>query len=111
MGFPLGHTLLLACLQDLLAINAFCCIGFIEHDGDNFFQTLHGYKLDWGLQCHQGLMAFILFQGHMCVRNVNCKLRTLDYCSLYFKRGMVPTCIDKIMYNIICVTLVYIQGR
>ena len=58
-----------------------------------------------------GLMTLTLFQGHRCVRNMNCKSRVLDFCPLYFKRYMVATNIKKIMHNMICVTLVCIQGK
>ena len=27
-----------------------------------------------------GLITLILFQGHRCVRNTNCKLHVLDFC-------------------------------
>ena len=46
------------------------------------------------------LMTLTLFQGHRCVRNINCKLRVLDFCPL-FKCCMVATYIKKIM-NSVC---------
>ena len=46
-----------------------------------------------------GFMTFTLFQGHRCVRNINCGFWFLS------------SFIRKIMHNMICVTLVCIQWR
>ena len=45
-----------------------------------------------------GLMT--LFQGHMFIRNINCKLHVLDFCPLQFQRRVVATYMKKIMYSI-----------
>ena len=53
-------------------------------------------------------MIFTLFQGHTCIRNINCKLHGLDSRPLYFKSCMVATYIKKIMHvNMISITGVY----
>ena len=52
------------------------------------------------------LMTLTLFQGHRCVRNINCKLGVLDFCPLVWC-CMVATHIKKIMHNMICMTDVY----
>ena len=54
-----------------------------------------------------GLITLTLFQGHVCVRNINCKLLVLDSSPPWFTRCMVVTYIQKIMHDMICVTLVY----
>ena len=60
-----------------------------------------------------GLMTLTLFQGHRCVRNINCKLRFFYSCSLYcwLKCCMFATYIKKIMHNMTYVTLMCIQER
>ena len=58
-----------------------------------------------------GLLTLTLFQGHRCIRNMNCKLHVFDSCPLHFKCCRVATYIRKIMHNLTCVMLVYIQGR
>ena len=40
-------------------------------------------------------MTLTLFQGHRCVKNINCKLHVFDLCPLYFKRCMVAIYIHK----------------
>ena len=60
-----------------------------------------------------GLMTLTLFQGHRCVRNINCKLcfvdSCVDSCRLYL--NVVATCIKKIMHNMKCVTGVCVCSR
>ena len=58
-----------------------------------------------------GFMTLTLFQGHRCVRNINCKLLVLDSCPLQFKHCMVATYIRKNMHDMICVTLVLYSGE
>ena len=54
----------------------------------------------------EGLMTLALFQGHRCVRNINSKLHVWDSCPVYLKHYMAATvCIQKIMHNMICVTM------
>ena len=49
-----------------------------------------------------GLMTLTLFQGHRCVRNINCKPRVLDCCLLQFKHCIVTTHIKKIVHKYLC---------
>ena len=57
-----------------------------------------------------GLMILTLFQGHRCVRNVNCKLCVLIFviCALNVVRWLHS--LEKNVQNMICLTLVCIQG-
>ena len=48
-----------------------------------FFQNLHGYNHAWGLPMQIRLMTLTLFEGHRCVRIINCNKKIfLDSCSL-----------------------------
>ena len=55
---------------------------FLNTMRDFFSSDLLDSNLAWGLHYHPGLVALTLFQGHRCVRNINCKLRVLDSCPL-----------------------------
>ena len=57
------------------------------------------------------LMTLTLVQGHMCVRNRNCKWSVLDSCPVQFNRCTVATYMKKITFIIIWVILVCTEGR
>ena len=67
-----------------------------------------------GIFYKPNLMAFTLFQGHMCVSNINCRLCFLNFGLdshfIEFKCGMVATLMKMIMHNMNCATSVLFNG-
>ena len=50
------------------------CCAFLGHGLSKVFQTLHFLKLAWGLLIHTRFDDLDLYQGHMYLRIINCKL-------------------------------------
>ena len=89
-----------------------CCwfiVGFFTDTVEVRLFKLITVILLWVYQFILGLMTLTSFEGHRCVRIINCKIVFLDSCPPWFRHCMFRIFIKKIRHSMLCVTAVYLR--